>query len=335
LYDWRVRANCTGATGAYTQAQFTTSAISCGTVTGLTSSAITSSTATVSWSAVNGANNYTVDYKLASSGTWINAATATTSLSVNLSGLAASSLYDWRVRANCTGASGVYTQAQFTTAPSSACPGTYDISSNGTTGGAATIPLNADVKGLVNPRNDNDYYKFNITTGGTITLSLTTLPADYQLALLNSSGTVLQSSTKSGTTSESINRNVTAGSYYARVYPRNNGQFNASSCYTLRVQTGTASLAANDFAPNPSNKFSVSPNPANDIANLAFHTETVGNATVFVMNQTGSVVLRTTYTVTKGNNMRALDVGELQSGVYIIKMQIGSIVQIAKLVVEK
>ncbi|MBD0287811.1 MAG: fibronectin type III domain-containing protein [Flavisolibacter sp.] len=123
----------------------------CGTVSGLTSSAVSTNTATVSWSALSGSNNYDVDYKLASSATWTNAATATTSLSVNLSGLTAGSLYDWRVKANCTGATGASAQAQFTTSGST-CPGPYDDPSNGTTGGAATIPLNTDVKGLLNPR---------------------------------------------------------------------------------------------------------------------------------------------------------------------------------------
>jgi hypothetical protein len=60
-----------------------------------------------------GANNYDVDYKLASSSTWSNAATATASLSVNLIGLTANSLYDWRVKPNCAAPTGTYTQAQF------------------------------------------------------------------------------------------------------------------------------------------------------------------------------------------------------------------------------
>ena len=149
-----------------------------------------------------------MDYKAASSGTWINAATATPDTSVNLSGLTAGTLHDWRVRATCPAGTGSYVQAQFTTTGAGgACPGTYDVSTNGTTAGAATIPLNTDVNGLINPKGDNDYYKFIISTGGTITISLTTLPANYQLALLNSGGTVLQSSTNSGTTSETINSN--------------------------------------------------------------------------------------------------------------------------------
>src|SRR6185503_2008723 len=87
-----------------------TSGTGCGTPSGLTSSAVTTSSATVSWSAVSGANSYDVDYKLNTSGAWTNAATGTTSLSVNLSGLTSGSLYDWRVRTNCSEGSSSYSQ---------------------------------------------------------------------------------------------------------------------------------------------------------------------------------------------------------------------------------
>ncbi len=265
LYDWRVKPNCTAPTGNYVQAQFiTAAAATCGTVTGLTSSAITSSTATLKWSALSGANNYTVDYKLASSSTWIRLATATTSLSVNLSGLTAASLYDWRVNANCTGASGAFAQAQFTTTN---CPGVYDVSTNGSRSGAATIPKNTDVYGLLNVSGDNDYYKFVITTGGTITVTLKTLSANYQLALQNSSGSTLQSSTSSGTNNETINRTVSAGTFYARVYPNNSSAFNAGSCYTLRMQTGTASR--NSKIVGDTEPLILYPNPAKQVLNIS------------------------------------------------------------------
>ena len=155
--------------------------------------------------------NYDVDYKLNSSGTWINAATATASTSVNLSGLTASSVYNWRVRANCTavGLSSTYAQAQFTTAAVVTCPGPLDVSTNGNAAGAATIPFNTDVKGLISPTNDNDYYKFVITTGGTATITLTTLPFDYDIKLYSSNGTTqLAISQSGGTTSETINQDL-------------------------------------------------------------------------------------------------------------------------------
>jgi hypothetical protein len=188
----------------------------------------------------------------------------------------------------------------------------------------------------MNPKNDNDYYKFVISTGGTITITLGTLPANYQLALLNSGGTVLQSSINSGTASETINSTVTAGTYYARVYPANKGAFNASICYTLRVQTGTASKSqAGKGVAYVSNKFTVSPNPAGYSVNLAFNATVAGNAAISVTNQTGSVVLSKILSVNKGDNTRTLDVSNLATGSYFIKIQTGSVIQTAKLVIAR
>ncbi|HKC37158.1 MAG TPA: T9SS type A sorting domain-containing protein, partial [Chitinophagaceae bacterium] len=195
---------------------------------------------------------------------------------------------------------------------------------------------NTDVFGLISVRGDNDYYNFNITTGGDITISLTTLPADYQLALLNSSGTVLQSSLNNGTTSETINRNVATGTYYVRVYPRNNGASSASTCYTLRVQTVTASKMVNPELVNllPGKLF-VFPNPAGFDANLAFNSKVNGTSVITVINQLGSVVLRRTIAVNEGDNIKKLDVSSLASGMYYIKIQNGDAMQMAKIVIRK
>ena len=380
VYDWRVRTNCSGASSAYTAAQFTTAsaAPSCGTVSGLASSAITSSSATVSWTALSGALNYDVDYKANTSATWISAATATTATSLNITGLAASTLYDWRVRANCSGATGAYASAQFTTTAASTCAtafepnetqtaaaaissgvtnsaaissstdidyfkitttgtndivynlvgpsgvdydlyvynsagtqigsstgttatetvsltsqaagtyyikvigysgansatcytikatatpvstgcqSSYDNSTNGTTSGAASIPFNTNVTGLVSPSADVDNYKFVITTGGTITVTLTTLPGDYDLKLLNSAGTQVGISQNGGTTGETISYTAAAGTYYAQVYGYN-GANSSTACYTLKVQLGTATRK--DYITSATPKVSIYPNP--------------------------------------------------------------------------
>jgi hypothetical protein len=310
LYDWRVRTNCATESSAYAQAQFTTTA-PCNAPTGLTSSAITSSSATVSWGAVSGASNYDVDYKLNSSGTWTNAATGTTSTSVNLSGLTASSLYDWRVRANCgaSGSSG-YSQAQFTTSAASTCPGPYDVSTNGSRSGAATIPFNTDIKGLINPSGDVDYYKFVITTGGTITLTLTTLPADYDLRLYRN-GTVVASSSNGSTTSETINYTASPNTYYARVVGWN-GAFNATSCYTLKVQLGTASREEELIF---GNKFTVFPNPVTDKLNIKID-DLRGIAEIRVFDINGKLLLQQRSTSINTQ----LDVSKLATGMYIIKV---------------
>ena len=317
LYDYRVRANCTGATGAYTQAQFTTSSpASCNAPAGLLSSAVTSGSATVSWGAVSGAANYDVDYKLNSSGTWINTATATASTSAALSGLAASSLYDWRVRANCTavGLSSIYTQAQFTTAAVVTCPGPLDVSTNGTAAGAATIPFNTDVKGLISPTGDNDYYKFVITTGGTATITLTTLPFDYDIKLYSSNGTTqLAISQAGGTTSETISRTYTAGTYYAHVYGYN-GANSATVCYTLKVQLGTATMQELPATESPKVTVKIFPNPVSDKLTV-YLTGDNTRKNLVMYNVDGKVM----YSQTVTDMFTTLDVKKIPGGVYYLK----------------
>ena len=335
VYDWRVRASCSGGSGNYVAAQFTTTA-PCGTPTSLLSSAITSNSATVSWTAVSGASSYAVDYKLNSSGTWTSATASTTATSVNLTGLTASSLYDWRVSATCASGTSPFAAAQFTSSAVSTCPGIYDVSTNSTPGGAALIPFNTDIKGLISPSGDNDYYKFVITTGGTATITLTTLPGDYDIRLYSSNGTTqLAISQNGGTTSETISRTYTAGTYYVRVYGYN-GANSATVCYTLRVQLGTATRnETGEFVKLGSGKIAVFPNPVGFMANLLFNAKESGNAEIIVTNQLGAVVLRQSVAVNAGDNVRKLDVSKLNNGMYFIKIQNGDKAETAKIIIAK
>lgn len=295
----------------------------CGDPAGLNAIAITTSGATLNWSAVASAISYDVDYKAASSGTWINAVTNTTSLSVNLSGLSSSTLYDWRVRADCSGGSGNYVQSQFTTAAvGGACPGIYDVEPNGNTTQAQTMPLNTDVRGTLGARGDNDYYRLVITTGGSITISLTTLPANYDLALLNSGGSTLNTSATNGNETISIT-NLSAGTYYVRVYPRNNGAWNASSCYTLRAGGGSASRNLDDITssrmtPGIGVGLNLYPNPAKQTINVSL--EGMNEKTeIKVYNIMGNLVMRQ---VTNKTNTQ-LNVAKLPSGVYMVSASDG------------
>jgi hypothetical protein len=315
-YDYRVRTNCAGGSSAYSAAQFTTTGtVACAAPTGLTSSAVTSSGATVSWTAVSGALSYDVDYKLNSSSTWTNAATATTSTSVALSGLTSATLYDWRVRATCSGGSSTYATAQFNTL-STTCASTLDNSTNGTISGAATIPFNTNVTGLISPSGDIDNYKFVITTGGTATVTLTTLPFDYDLKVLNSAGTQLAISQAGSTTSESISRTYTAGTYYAQVYGYN-GANSATSCYTLRVQLGTASRGG-DLITGDVQKVDVFPNPVNNIVNINL-TGYTGKSDLSLFDVNGRIVLNRQVSATN----TPLDISALPAGVYMLRIKNG------------
>lgn len=317
-YDYRVRTNCAGDSSSYSTAQFTTTASNtCSAPAGLTSSAITTTGATISWSAVSGALSYDVDYKLGSSATWINAATGTTATSVNLSGLTSATTYDWRVRTNCSDGNGAYATAQFTTAIPPTCANRLDTASNGTIGGAATIPFNTDVTGLISPSGDIDNYRFVITTSGTITITLGTLPGDYDLKLLNSAGTQIAISQAGSTTSETISRTVSPGTYYAQVYGYN-GANSPSSCYTLRVQLGTASRGT-DITTSEAPKVAVFPNPVNNVVNIDL-TGYKGKSEVSIFDVNGRVVLRREMSTVKTQ----FDISALPAGVYIIRIKNGA-----------
>ncbi len=406
----------------------------CNAPTGLAASSISNTGATVSWTAVSGASNYAVDYKTTVSSTWTSAATATTATSVTLSGLTASTAYDWRVRTNCSSSSSTYSTGTFTTtatppgcstayeangtlataaaistgtavsaaiSPSgdidyykvtttatsnfsitltnlpgdydlyfynsagtqigsseaggttsetitlsnqaagtyyvrvigyngansaavcynltvnattvTGCASSYDVSTNGTISGASTIPFNTNIMGLISPTADVDNYKFVITTGGTITVTLGTLPADYDLKLLNSAGTQVGISQNGSTTSETINYTAAAGTYYAQVYGYN-GANSATTCYTLKVQLGTASITGTEMV--TADKLSVSPNPASGFINITIPGNINGRGSFRIMDAKGNVVLQQGVT----GKLQRVDVSKLPAGVYLVQV---------------
>lgn len=173
IYDWRVRTNCASGNSAYSAAQFTTTTPVCNDPSGLASSAITASSATISWSAVTGAASYDVDYKTTVSGTWINAATATTATSVNLSSLSANTTYDWRVRTNCIyGNTSNYTTAQFTTSVAVGCGVPITLTTTNITATSATFnwtTVNGALGYTAGYRATNTQNWINVASGTTAT----------------------------------------------------------------------------------------------------------------------------------------------------------------------
>ncbi len=338
-YNWRVSATCPTGTGNTVQANFTTLA-NCGNATGLTSSAIGSNTATISWSAVTNVTSYTVEYKLNAATIWTPVTLSTaTSRTANLTGLTQLSVYNWRVRANCATGSGNFVTANFTTTTAS-CISIYENSLNGTTAGAAVIPFNTDIKGLISPAADQDNYKFTITTRGTITLTLTTLPANYALRLISSTGAVLATSNRGGTTNETINYTAAPGIYYARVYGSSATVNNASTCYTLRVALGTALRTADIITSSFNNQstgtdlsetskqVTLYPNPVQNTLNVNLSGLT-GTSEIVIYNMNGTRVM----SKSTGTANTEIDLSKLQGGVYMVNIFNGnSVVSRSKIV---
>jgi hypothetical protein len=327
VYDWRVRANCSSGSSSYTQSQFTTLAIPlCNAPAGLISSNVTSSAATVSWTAVSGANNYTIDYKTSASATWINAATGTTATSVNLTALTASTVYDWRVRANCSSGSSSYTQSQFTTPGSGGCSDPYEV--NNTRTAAASVPVNTNLSALISSSTDADWFKFNNTSATpNIKVSLTNLAADYDIELYRDSLTTrLARSQNAGTTSETINYNTaTVTQYQVRVYGYA-GAFNATACYTLRIDLSGPAIAVRRGSPENLSQIvkiggmEVYPNPANEYINIAFDVLQKGNAEIQILDLQGRLINKKIMGIGEGVNVMAMDVSGYTPGVYMVRI---------------
>lgn len=80
----------------------------CSQPSNLNSNVVSSGVVALSWSAIGGAVNYTVQYRVGNSGTWTNGGTVTTTNQV-LFNLAPETVYTWRVKASCSTYSSVAT----------------------------------------------------------------------------------------------------------------------------------------------------------------------------------------------------------------------------------
>ncbi len=169
LYQWRVKTNCNGGlSSAYSSLTFTTTApLTCATPVNLITSGITTTSAVFSWDAVSGVNNYTVDYKLTSSGTWLTLSSALAATTITASGLQSNTNYDWRVKANCSnGVISTYGSAAFITSAPLTCATPVNLITSGITTTSAVFSW--DAVGGVN----NYTVEYKLTSSGTwLTLS--------------------------------------------------------------------------------------------------------------------------------------------------------------------
>ncbi len=257
-----------------------------------------------------------VDYDMTifnSAGTQIGAGTGSTATeTVSLTNQAAGTYYIKVFGYSGANSATCYT-IKATATVVTGCASALDNSTNGTTAGAATIPFNTNVTGLISPTGDIDNYKFVITTGGTITVTLGTLPGDYDLKLLNSAGTQVGISQNGSTTSETINYTAATGTYYAQVYGYN-GANSATTCYTLKVQLGTASKP--EALTNAGSIVKVYPNPVSNVLNVSVLGALSPKASLQITDAGGKVV------ITKNiiRNPQAIDISKLAKGVYLIKV---------------
>ncbi|MBX2973032.1 MAG: fibronectin type III domain-containing protein [Flavobacteriales bacterium] len=222
----------------------------------LSVSSLTSNSATLGWSNV-GAVSYTLRWKAEASGTWtvVSGITGTTHA---LTGLAEDTAYEFQVLSECADGTSAYSPSRLFTTPTP-CPDALEPNNTFATAAAVTLPL--DMRALIASSADVDYYTFTTTAIATISIGMSGMPADYDVRLLNATGTQLALSQNGGTSSEYITyANAPAGSYVVHVFGYN-GANSPVACYNLWA----SAFAIGCLIPEPS--------PATDIT---YHSATLG-----------------------------------------------------------
>ena len=96
---------------------------------------------------------------------------------------------------------------------------------------------------FVGTSDTNDYYRFSLNSRSNLSLSLTGMSADADVHILNTSGSIIASSTAANANNESISQTLDAGNYYVRVY-----QYSGDTNYTLSLNQQNVTAPASGVA---------------------------------------------------------------------------------------
>jgi hypothetical protein len=339
-YNTRVKTICDVNQSSYTSTiSFTTTAApACNTPSGLNASNVGETSATASWNAVSGAVSYNLEYKASTATTWTVINTSNTS--VELSGLSWLTTYNLRVRTNCAANTSAYsTTVNFTTtAPPGFCNDTYE--SNNTLSAGKPIAVSTLVKAKIGVSGDVDWFNFKNTSGQrNIRVTLSNLPADYNIRLYRGSSLVASSS-NSGTDNEVIIFNTTTKNttYNIEIFGVG-GAFDDFYCYDLFVEISGTPFRLSGVGEEQEPIFAkdemiVVPNPANEFITVILpfgDEESSGDLTI--LDMTGRAVYNQKVSLSEDIHKYAVDVSFFKAGVYLVLFRSETEVFMKKLMV--
>ena len=167
---------------------------------------------------------------------------------------------------------------------------------------------------------------------------MSNLPADYDISLYNNGKSLLTTSANASTTAEQIIRNTTsAATYYIKVSGYASA-FSASSCYLLRVNTGSAAfrIINENEGSNQITEGNISlyPNPVSDNLTILYTAAKETSSTFQISDQLGRVVVDKTEALQEGENKLSFDVRNLSKGIYFVRMMVNGSFSVQKFIVE-
>ena len=142
VYEFQVQSVCSGGTSSFSSSGIfqTYAATSCAVpdVASFSSTLITSSSCTIGWSAVTGAISYNVQYRVqGSGGAWTTVSTTTNSKA--LTGLSASTLYEFQVQTVCSSGSSTFSSSGIFTTAATPCGISSGLNATSITYNSATL----------------------------------------------------------------------------------------------------------------------------------------------------------------------------------------------------
>lgn len=299
-YEVRLKYACTnGETAPYsTIVKFTTATDgggNCNAVTGVNSSNITINSATVSWTGVSGVSNYTFEYKKAADASYT--ASTVSGVTTNLTGLAANTKYEARVKYTCSTDGG--------TDPCAGVPAHQ-------AGNPYQVGDKVTYQGYLFERTSSGWKQLGRcgATGGN------QVDAPYSAVI---SFTTLEDT--NGNNCDTIPEyqpggNYTIGAkvkYFGTIYQLTaSGWVVIGSCDSFFFASAFRNVSGN------STGFNVYPNPASNDLNISFNSlDTVSE--IRIVNILGEIVYNQEVKSTLGNNTVKVDVSRLNPGIYFVK----------------
>ena len=317
----------------------------------------TTTSVTLNWDAsLSNPAGYQVEYGPTGFTQGSGTTVSSTTNSVNLTGLTASTVYDFYVRSNCGTTQSTWTTVNsFSTAKVLPYASGFDNNASlvgWTTSGNGAYGLSA-LSGAANAQSPSYYWIFNNTVGAvsnnwlfTPAISLQAgerVTATFYIRCASARSlrfTVGNApSTAAQTTQVWANASLLATTYAQQTTPTwtapaagiyyfafNDISASATAVATMRLDTVniTSVLGTNDFL---SSKFSVFPNPVNNVVNFSNDQNAVVS-TVEMADLNGRVVKSLKVNATEGQ----ISVGDLATGMYMMKITTDQGVAVKKIV---
>ncbi len=253
---------------------------------GLSAGSVSETGATISWSGASGANSYNYQYRESGTTTWTTANTGSTS--ATLSGLTASTSYDYQVESVCTGETSGYSSTS-----------TFTTTSGG--GGGET---SCDIA----PQNLTAS-----TTGSTANIDWSPVSgaAIYQYRYRSTGAFTNGTSTTNSVSLSGLSANTT----YTLQIRSFCGSFSPVAVFNFTTASGSST---NAFSTNSVSRFTegvtVYPNPAEGFVKV--NIADIAGASVRIYDVKGVVVK----SMKVNSNYTEIDITNLKSGMYIMKV---------------